>query len=731
MTRGSNGVTYYYDNNYKNLDSIVAPGANYYFTYDEFGSRTSASVGYRSLVAYTYNAGGKLTGLSYGNGASVAYAYDKYGNVSAKYLNGSTSPAYLAYADNTGAVTKAVDTVNGLRYSTVYDSTGRLISSTILNTADGSRKAEFEYDFDLNNNVTKLSTNTSFGADTLSYTYGSDNLLTKTVLPNLVQVNYTHDVLGRLTGSALTASNPISKAYTYLDSSYSGSYTTNLIETETIGDQIYKYTYDNLGNISKIERKGLNAQNYATIAEYSYDYLGQLTQADDYIENRRYKYTYYYGGNIYREKRYALNNGSPTYLGTDEYTYGDGSWGDLLTQYKGQNITYDAIGNPLTYRDGITFTWENGRQLHSYIKNNQTTTFTYDADGMRLGRVVNGTTQYSYLYNGGKLIQETKGSYILDYFYDANGQAVAVRLRSSGDPEGTYYYYIHNSRGDVVGLYNEYGSLYCTYNYDAWGKLLSVRNAINMEITSDTSVALLQSLRYREYVYDTESGLYYLQSRYYDPVTHRFINADGLVSTGTGVLGYNMFAYCENNPVNLNDKSGKSTDYSYSTYSGITYSGYRFSHVPTHQLGYLGQIKKYQEDGKIIPTKSKTIYLYYEEFEPNESVLSNSNYVVVYDQRYNIENPNMKIYNSYKIIDNSIQYDILKALYNYDREYPSKKLWGRSIESMNIEWDAHNDIYGFAPNSHCQHVDLDYYDEGVGYFDFWLRAVRGFIGGEK
>ena len=153
-------------------------------------------------------------------------------------------------------------------------------------------------------------------------------------------------------------------------------------------------------------------------------------------------------------------------------------------------------------------------------------------------------------------MQETRGSRILDYFYDANGQAIAVRYKSNANAAGTYYYYAYNWRGDIVGLYAENGAPECTYTYDAWGKLLSVKNPAGTEMTSATYIGNLQSLKYRGYVYDRETGLYYLQSRYYDPVTRRFINADGLVSTGTGVLGYNMFAYCNNNPIIFSDASG-------------------------------------------------------------------------------------------------------------------------------------------------------------------------------
>ena len=154
-------------------------------------------------------------------------------------------------------------------------------------------------------------------------------------------------------------------------------------------------------------------------------------------------------------------------------------------------------------------------------------------------------------------MQETRGSRVINYFYDANGQAIALRYRSGPNAEWTYYYYDYNSRGDIVGLYAENGNPECTYTYDPWGKLLSVKNPAGTEMTSATYIGNLQSLKYRGYVYDRETGLYYLQSRYYDPVTRRFINADCFASTGTGILGYNMFAYCENNPVNFFDADGR------------------------------------------------------------------------------------------------------------------------------------------------------------------------------
>lgn len=175
---------------------------------------------------------------------------------------------------------------------------------------------------------------------------------------------------------------------------------------------------------------------------------------------------------------------------------------------------------------------------------------------MRLSKTVDNV-KYTYLYEGGLLVQEIRDNRILDYSYDANGRPRMVKYRILNQNYEKCFYYALNSRNDVIGLYDKNGSLIAKYNYDVWGNKLSVTNQNDVTITSDTHIANFQSLRYRSYYYDTDSGFYYLQSRYYDPVTHRFINADGLVSTSTGVLGYNMFACCNNNPVNCSDPSGR------------------------------------------------------------------------------------------------------------------------------------------------------------------------------
>ena len=154
------------------------------------------------------------------------------------------------------------------------------------------------------------------------------------------------------------------------------------------------------------------------------------------------------------------------------------------------------------------------------------------------------TTSYSYIYASGKLLQEkvtTNGATEThNFFYDNTGKPYAMQVN------GTTYYYVTNLQGDVMGLVDTSGNSVASYTYDPYGKLL----------TATGTLAEKNPLRYRGYYYDSESGLYYLQSRYYDPATRRFVNADTYASTGQGLLGCNMFAYCNNNPIMLLDVNG-------------------------------------------------------------------------------------------------------------------------------------------------------------------------------
>ena len=175
--------------------------------------------------------------------------------------------------------------------------------------------------------------------------------------------------------------------------------------------------------------------------------------------------------------------------------------------------------------------------------------------GLRRSRVSVVTEHHEYVYASGTLLRETitttdeegnVAAETLDFIYDANGHPYALKHTDSTAAIQTYYY-ITNVQGDVVCLVTDTGTVVAEYEYDSWGRV----------ITKTGSMADINPLGYRGYHYDAESGLYYLQSRCYDPVTCRFINADSYVSTGQDFLGHNMFAYCGNNPVIGYDPTGE------------------------------------------------------------------------------------------------------------------------------------------------------------------------------
>ena len=155
-------------------------------------------------------------------------------------------------------------------------------------------------------------------------------------------------------------------------------------------------------------------------------------------------------------------------------------------------------------------------------------------------------------------MHETRGEKVFDYCYDANGQLYAVSYKANSSTDAVTYYYAHNWRGDITSIYDADGNVVAKYEYDDWGNVLTVTDASNSEITDPAHIANLNPFRYRSYYYDSESGFYYLMSRYYDPVVHRFINADDRIDTNNSILGSNLFAYCNNNPIIYYDPNGHS-----------------------------------------------------------------------------------------------------------------------------------------------------------------------------
>ena len=399
---------------------------------------------------------------------------------------------------------------------------------------------DFSWTYDAKDNVTALTE--SIGGKSFSYTYAYDDDSRPTTFGyGDVTKQITYDGHGRSSGTTVKngSRTVLGTGYAYRD--VDSTYTTTQVKsvTNSYGGKTanFNYTYDANGNI-------LSVSGDQTVT-YEYDDLGQLVWEKNATAGKAWNYTYDNGGNIFSRTEYACSgNGTVSGSGTTtSYTYGDAEWGDLLTAYNGEAISYDGIGNPLSYR-GWTMNWQGGRQLASMTKGSDTLSFAYNESGLRTSKTVNGVT-HSYVWQGSKLAADITDAYALYFHYDSSGEVMGFTRTVNG--ADTEYFYVKNLQGDILKVITATGTEAAAYTYDAWGKLL----------TSTGDMAEINPLRYRGYYYDAETSLYYLQSRYYDPEVCRFINTDSFATTDIdGVLSANMFAYCENNPVINEDPTG-------------------------------------------------------------------------------------------------------------------------------------------------------------------------------
>ena len=154
--------------------------------------------------------------------------------------------------------------------------------------------------------------------------------------------------------------------------------------------------------------------------------------------------------------------------------------------------------------------------------------------------------------------------------YDENGSPFAMSVKDASSGTVKTYYYEKNLQGDIVGIMNEAGYKVVSYTYDAWGNPYTPTYVYHSGVSAaDRANVELNPFRYRGYYYDSETGYYYLQTRYYNPEWGRFLNADGYINANGDILGYNMFAYCGNNPLMYIDPSGTSVTATFTVMLGF------------------------------------------------------------------------------------------------------------------------------------------------------------------
>ena len=521
------------------VSKITHNGFSYSFNYDVFYNLVSTRIGNVAITSNTYDSNGNLAKTTYANGDYFEYSYDDYGNIT--LITGETGKIAEMIYNKQGLVTKAVDYSSGETSYYYYTFDGSL-ESEYRTSSDGSLTHYIVTDSD-GNTVEKTSVN----GQTKTITTGTDKDGKSFVSNDGVTNETSTDDFGRTTQVRTVRSDGklvFNTDYEYANGKAENS-TTNLVSkySQSYGsDSVlsYDYSYDANGNITEIKQNGKLTNKYV------YDSLNELKEEYDYVNKFYINYSYDGAGNLQNKYEQVLdpNYGYPT--GTQHgntYEYTDTSWKDKLTKVNGSNISYDANGNPLTYRDGMTFEWENGRILKKISTSDKSVQMSYDSNGMRTQKTVDGVKTNYYYDSNKNLIALVKGNDTLLFYYDSDGSATSFSYN------GTMYFYVKNLQGDVIRIIDLAGTEVASYVYDAWGNIKDTKG--------EPTIREINPIRYRGYVYDTETSLYYLQSRYYDPFTGRFLNADDTHYIMFPSLMANLYTYCDNNAISNTDTNGK------------------------------------------------------------------------------------------------------------------------------------------------------------------------------
>ena len=541
------GITYNTNGRVSALTRTSSSGVSssqaYGFTYDAFGNMTGVTVGGNMFRSYTYGGNnGQLLAIDYPDGSGVYYMYDNLERISdLSYVPGHTLGVSYSYAGN-GEISRKVDTLADREYNYRYDNKGRLLSGLEQDMQNTPQTVlAYQYQYDTSDRTTKFvyRNNPSWTSlDTAkreySYTYNNTNgSLTSLSTPGGT-FSYTYDTLKRVSKRTLSTSSGsqlLTRNFSFTANPNDSTKTTFLVSKvenkfgtgngTDVGT--YNYSYDNMGNVSAVTG--------ADTASYSYDNQNQLTS--EIRGGVTTNYSYDGAGNLR-----SRTKGSQT----DTFTYGNSSFPDLLTAYNGMGITYDAAYRPIVWYNTTYFDWAYGTQLTRILDGNSDTValYSYTTEGLRIQKVTDITTKYNWI--GNQLISEYRSDgKTLEYYYDESGMPVAFSYKASASVSAQLYYYVTNLQGDILKIVDSSGNVQATYSYDAWGNLLS-----SSGILSD-----INPLRYRGYYFDEETGFYYLQSRYYDPQIGRFISPDVPSNIGVEgtVISFNIFIYCNNNPV--------------------------------------------------------------------------------------------------------------------------------------------------------------------------------------
>ena len=560
-------VSYTYDEGDR-IKSIKHGGTTYVFDYDGFGNQTMVKAGDKTLERYGYAPNnGPLTKISYGNGDVQEILYDKEERIKSRRWNGQSTDTVRYEYDAYGSLEKETDLVNGRIDKDQYDMTGRLVQSTTLEKNTGTSGEpivanthtvqSLEIGYDSYNRVNRLVQSLETAKTKMGFVYGDASKAQRPGLSYGLTVDGTqrqslaYDAMARCTKETVTlpGGRKRENCFTYGTLRHLTD-TDSLLSAMSNGTESWSYEYDNVGNITKIT-------SGTKVITYQYDELNQLIRENNGVLGITVLYAYVAGGNMTSRKTYAYTEGAVSTVQTqDLFTYRTDGWKDQLLSWNGKSYAYDAGGNPTVLR-GMALTWGEGRRLKRIAATAGEVTFAYDSDGKRV-RKTSGGNDTTYYYNGNVLSGLVKKASkdagttgtgtTVQFVYDTQGKPFMLRMNGKTD-----YFYLYNGLGDITGLVDSSNQVVVRYQYNSWGKVTSTQD------TSGVSLATLNPFCYRKYVYDPETGLYCLGSRYYDPEVGRFVNADDtdvIFAKPQELYHKNLYVYCDNNPVVRRDLQG-------------------------------------------------------------------------------------------------------------------------------------------------------------------------------
>lgn len=540
---------YVYDTKNRLVSYTDPEGRTETYTYDCNSNLTKTVDKNGNTLKNTYDNKNRLTERTAkekktGKETVHTYRYNAYGDVAVQ------DDTQFVYGDVSGQVTKETTKLTKNKdvvKNYTYDSNGN--KSTFSVKAGEDTKLSLSYEYDGSSRL--ISVKDSEGNQAVSYAYDTEGSLSERQAANGLKTTYGYDYQNRLT----SMTNETGKGVV---SKYSSTYLKNgqkAEEVSTVMDKNGKstkktaaYTYDMLGRITRETKTGKE--------DISYTYDANNNRKQMTIGNKTTAYQYNKNDELLRTDTLHTDTEK-----NDVVIYKNDKNGNRLATVNRSEIPAEAkdtsyIDVDVTLgdnqlNDNVVNHYNALNQLTETLTKNYKVSFTYDAEGLRTGKMVNGEKTV-YVWDGDQVVMElSKGGAVQKRYIRGNDLVYADKGENT---EKTYY--VTDMHGNVVQLLDESGNVTKTYEYDSFG------NEVKPEKKDENPY------RYCGEYYDKETEEVYLRARYYEPSVGRFITRDTYTGESDEPLSLHLYTYCANDGVNMVDPSGHMYGYSYKDSNG-------------------------------------------------------------------------------------------------------------------------------------------------------------------